>query len=841
MQTIRAWRTQTLVLTALSAAMLGAEPHPGVRVLETRCAGCHSSKHKQSGLDVTTRAMLVRGGDRGPAIEPGKGKDSFLYKVAAHTAEPHMPHKMPRLPDADIAAIEAWINAGAPMGEAIAAAGPKAEHPGLKHWAYQKPVRPAVPRGSGSANPVDAFLGEGYRQQKLTPMPDADRRTLLRRLYLDIAGVPPTREEMASFLRDTKPDAYERAVDRLLADPRYGERWGRHWMDVWRYSDWYGYRRTNEVRNSARHIWRWRDWIVESLNQDKGYDRMIAEMLAGDEIAPTDPQILRATGYLARSYSRFDRHGWMQDAVDHTAMGFLGITLKCARCHDHKYDPLSQEEYYRFRAFFEPYQVRTDRVPGQLDTDKDGLARIFEEDPKAKTFLLIRGDVQNPDRENPLEPGLPAVFGKATVRSEAVTLPVGSYYPDSRAFVHTDLVAKAKADIEAAEKELREAKDESSARVAAKSLAAAKAYLPALEARIAADRARYAATPDPKADELIAAARKAERAAGVLKADENLLRAQLEMSAALAAQPANEKRVSEAKRKLAAATEALDLPAEGYTPIGQTYPERSSGRRLALAQWIGSRDNPLTARVAVNHIWLRHFGKAIVPTVADFGVNGKPPSHPQLLDWLAVELMESGWSMKRIHRLILTSKAYRMRSTASDEDHPNAKIDPDNRYVWRMNPRRMEAEAVRDSILQVAGTLDGAQGGPPVDGTKAMESRRRSIYIEHTPDVPVIFLKAFDSASPVECYERTESVVPHQALALTNSQLSREQAGQLAKRLSDSGQQPEQFAALAFETILGRPAKAAEMEAARRFLRSPEDREDFVHVLLNHNDFVTIR
>ena len=333
-------------------------------------------------------------------------------------------------------------------------------------------------------------------------------------------------------------------------------------------------------------------------------------------------------------------------------------------------------------------------------------------------------------------------------------------------------------------------------------------------------------------------ARKLERAAGVLKADENLLRAQIELSAALTAQPASEKRVTEAKKKLTAATEALTLPAEGYTPIGKSYPEFSSGRRLALAQWIASRDNPLTARVAVNHIWLRHFGSALVPTVADFGRNGKPATHPQLLDFLAAELMEGGWSMKRLHRLILTSQSYRMRST---HDAANAKIDPDNRYLWRMNSRRMEAEAVRDSMLQVAGQLDAAMGGADIPAEKAGESRRRSIYLQHTPDLPVQFLKTFDSANPAECYERNESVVPHQALALANSDFSREQAKALAQRLADSGQRPEQFAAAAFEAILGRPPVTAELAAAVKFLRTEADREDFVHVLLNHNDFVTVR
>ena len=815
-------------LLLIAPVMLAAAKPPALALLENRCAGCHNATARKSGLDVTTRATLLRGGDRGPGVVPGKSAESLVYKSASHTIEPAMPYQMAKLTDAELAQLASWIDSGAPFENTITTLTMPAE--ALRHWAFQKPVRPTVPRAA--ANPVDFFLAAERTGHGLTAAPEADPRTLVRRLYLDLAGMPPTRDELHAAL--TMP--HEKLVDRLLADPRYGERWGRHWMDVWRYSDWYGYRRSNEVRNSARHIWRWRDWIVESLNSDKGYDRMIVEMLAGDEVAPTDPQVVRATGFLARNYSRFDRHGWMQDAVDHTAQAFLGVTLKCARCHDHKYDPFSQEEYYRFRAFFEPYEVRTDRVPGELDAEKDGLARIFDAEPSAKTWLLIRGDIASPDKEHPLEPVTPASLGGAGLKVAKVALPVESYAPDHRAFVHADLVKQAQADIEKAEMALKEAKDENAARVAAKTLAAAKAFLPALEARIAADQALHAKSAGQ--DALIEKARKAERAAGVLKADESLLRAQIELTAALAATPANEKRVTEAKKKLTAATESLTLPPEGHTPIGKSYPEHSSGRRLALAQWITQRDNPLTARVAVNHIWLRHFGTALVPTVTDFGRNGKPATHPQLLDWLATELMESGWSMKRIHRLIVTSKAYRMRSTTNEA---NAKLDPDNRYLWRMNSRRMEAEAVRDSVLQAAGTLDLAMGGADIAAGQASQSRRRSLYLQHSPDAPVQFLKTFDSANQAECYERTETVVPHQALALANSEFSREQAKALTKRLADAGQQPAQFVAAAFESVLGRPPAAAELAAASKFLRTDADREDLVHVLLNHNDFVTIR
>ena len=854
-------------------AALGEQPR-AVAILEQRCAACHSGKTKQSGLDLSSRELALRGGDRGPAIVPGNSRESLLYRVLAHSVKPHMPFQAPKLENSELAAIAEWIDAGALWEILVQARADKENTDRQDHWAFQNPKSlsaPAVRNQAWVRNPIDAFIAAGHEKRSLTPMAEGDKRTLLRRVYLDLIGLPPTREELERFLADTTAGAYENTVDRLLADPRYGERWGRHWMDVWRYSDWYGWRKGNDVRNSHKFLWRWRDWIVESLNEDKGYDRMIVEMIAGDEVAPGDPGTVRATGYLARNYAKYDRDGWMQDAVDHTTMAFLGVTVKCARCHDHKYDGISQEDYYRFRAIFEPYEVRIDRVRGEPDTDKNGLSRVFDAALDRPTYLLIRGDVQNPDKSHVLTPASPPLLGGALGTIEPVTLPIEAFYPDHRPFVHEDLLAKAKADIERADAELRKqsealaaveqelansalkagfdklrtARDKLS--LAEKALAAAKAHLPALEARIAADRARYAEPPDPKYEELADAARKAERAAGILKAAENVFRAQMDFEEAM--KPSEEgkpgapsdKKIAEAQKKLAAAQAALKQMPEGYTHVGTVYPNKSTGRRTALARWIASKENPLTARVAINHMWLRHFGAPLVPTVFDFGKNGRPPSHPELLDWLATKFMDSGWSMKAIHRLMVTSATYRMRSTSGETQHANAKADPENQYLWRMNPRRMEAEAVRDSILYVAGQLDPAMGGPEIDETKGFESRRRSIYFSHSPDTQMEFLKMFDAPNPVECYVRNESVVPQQALALVNSELSEKQARALADRLSG---QAGDFAGLAFETILGRPPSADERTAAERFLAAqsePRARAGLAHVLFNHNDFVTIR
>ena len=383
-------------------------------VFEAKCLGCHAGNGKRAGLDLSSREALMRGGDDGAVVVPGKADSSLLMKRLRHEVQPGMPFQSAKLPDDVIARIADWINAGAPYSDKPLQASGEAKT-AKTHWAFQRPVRPAVPAVKNAAwvrNPIDAFIVAEYDKRGLKPLDQAEKRVLLRRVYVDLIGLPPTPKEMQAFLADSSPNAYEKVVDQLLADPRYGERWGRHWMDVWRYSDPDGY--AGRVDYSQKHIWQWRDWIVESLNKDKGYDRMVTEMLAGDELSPTDPDTLRATGYLVRSWYRFNRHSWLQDTVDQTATAFLGVTLRCARCHEHKYDPIQQEEYYRFRAFFEPYDVRIDQVAGEIDPNKNGLPRTFDAEPReakpdednpgvllpsifGETRRLIRGDEASPD------------------------------------------------------------------------------------------------------------------------------------------------------------------------------------------------------------------------------------------------------------------------------------------------------------------------------------------------------------------------------------------------------------------------------------------------------------
>jgi hypothetical protein len=681
---------------------------------------------------------------------------------------------------------------------------------------FEAVKQPAVPKVKNKAwvrNSVDAFVAEQHVSRNLKPRPEASKEILLRRAYLDLIGLSPTPTEIEAFLNDTSPKAYEKVVDQLLADERYGERWGRHWLDIWRYSDWAGWSGGNQIRDSKPHIWRWRDWTIEALNKDKPYDQMIVEMLAADELAPNDTNALRATGFLVRNYKMLSREQWLEDTVKHTSQAFLGVTMGCAKCHNHMVDPISQKEYYQFRAIFEPHQVRTDRIPGQTDTAKDGLVRAYDVGTNPPTYFFVRGDERKPETNRVMQPGVPKSL-KDAFEVMPVILPRTAAFPDNRKFVIADQLRESEAAIEAAQKE--EKHTDLKVHIAK---AKHEAFLTLLEheSKPSTDLAKKAVS--------------IQRRIAVLEAKLKLEQTEKE----------DEKKKAQTKFEEAEKLAAAEPDTKFKPRSSETYPEFSTGRRLALAKWIARRDNPLTARVAMNHIWLRHFGQAIVGTPADFGFNGKPPTDPALLDWLAAEFMKRNWSMKEMHRLIVTSSTYRMSSTL---DLANAKIDPDNFYLWRMPSRRMEGELVRDNLLHVAGDLDVTMGGPEIDHAKGLSSKRRSIYLRIAAEKEVEFLKIFDGPSVTECYIRRPSVVPQQALALANSELALGEAKSLASRLDNAGD----FVEAAYRRILARAPKAEERQLCVEFLAaeakksSPQRaRQNLVLVLFNHNDFVTIR
>ncbi len=715
---------------------------------------------------------------------------------------------------------------------------------------FERVDRPTVPVLRDPVtirNPIDAFIAFEQEPRGLTPRAEASRPVVLRRLYLDLTGLPPTPDELHAFLADEAPDAYETVVDRLLASPRYGERWGRHWMDVWRYSDWAGW--GQQVRDSQPHIWHWRDWIVESLNRDKPYDRMVVEMLAADEDRPEDLDALRATGYLARNFKLLSREKWMQDVVDHTGQAFLGVTIGCARCHDHMYDPILQKEYYQVRAIFEPHQVRMDLVPGVLDTKKDGIPRAYDAQPDAKTMLFVRGDDRYPTGD-PLAPGVPESMG-GSLDVKPVPLPLAAIAPARRKdVIRAEIVAllEALGRAEAAfeEESERSSPDPDAIERAQRDQALARAQL---VARYAVERAEELVDQGKKGSkewtEAAESATAAQRELAVAQASRAAAAARLSRRQSAPAKRAEaDKALADALKALAQAQDAARQPAStAYTgPPRTTYPATSTGRRLAFARWIADESNPLTARVAVNHIWGRHFGRAIVPTVNDFGRNGQPPSHPALLDWLAAELMDRDWSMKAIHRLIVTSATYRQDSRPDPADLAR---DPDDVFLWRWTPRRAEAEVVRDCVFAVAGALDSTPGGPDIDHQSGLTVPRRSIYFQHAAEKQMEFLQIFDAAGVTECYRRKESILPQQALALANSELSLRMARRLARTLSDrAGPDSSGFVTAAFERVLSRPPTDAERAECLRYLGqnpTPRRYESLVHVLFNHHDFVTIR
>lgn len=824
-----------------------------------------------------------------------------------------------------------------------------------EHWAFRPPSRPAVPpipdrqfsarNGSSaqvSVNPIDAFVLHEWARHDLTPTSSASKETLLRRVYLDLIGLPPTREELLAFVADPSPEAYERVVDRLLASRQHAERWARHWMDIWRYADWYGRRHVPDVWNSAPQVWRWRDWLVRSLAADQGYDRMITEMLAADELSPVDDHARAATGYLVRNWYALNPNQWMRDIVEHTGKAFLGLTFNCAHCHDHKADPITQRDYFQFRAFFEPLQVRQDWVAGEPDpgpfqkydysvTRKvvtNGLVSVFDENLEAKTFVYLRGDERNlPEGKPTVRPAMPAFLNGDVLKVNPVDLPATVRYPGLKPFIREAERTKREQALATARQALTNAttaRDEAQAKFAraeatnslamrvqasaellsaaltfaerSNQLAIALADLESLRARIAADDASFkgrsldlnrsdtAGGPgESTITHLAAAASRAERRVALLRAEARLGEAEsavalLESEQTLAAarrrlEAGGDKKEDEDKRAAAlkkarerlelarkdsaTARLALETNRTDYTPLSPQYPAQSSGRRRALALWLVSTENPLTARVAVNHIWARHFHAPLVASVFDFGRNGSRPTHPGLLDWLAVEFMEHGWSMKHLHRLIVTSRAYRQSSAMPDPGMAtaNQQRDPSNRYLWRMNRGQMEAETLRDSLLHLSGELDLTPVGYPLPNTESDRRHHRSLYFECFPEPNGASALAglFDAPNPIECYRRTQTIVPQQALALANSKLSDERSRALSRRLAAglanaTGSDSAAFITAAYEQILTRPPTAAEVAACQGFLTRQAEAESvelarvgLVRVLFNHNDFVSIR
>ncbi len=847
---------QILLITLLPCGMAhAAEPTPDpeaiklfeskVRpVLVARCLKCHGEAQQKGQLRLDSREAVMKGGESGEVVVSGKPGDSLLIEAINRTGL-EMPPDAP-LKENEIAALTEWVRRGLPWptvdgkSRTLEPGGKGITEADKQYWAFQPIKDPGVPNFKSQIsnlkseiangpylirNPIDNFIAARLAADGFTPAPEADRRTLIRRLTFDLTGLPPTPIEIAEFENDTRDDAYERLVDRLLDSPAYGERWARHWLDLVRYAESDGYRKDDY----RPHAWRYRDYVVRSFQTDKPFDRFVQEQIAGDEIDPDNPDALAATGYLRLSLyeynqrdARTQRNEILNDITDVTGDVFLGFGMGCARCHDHKFDPILQKDYFRLRAFFAgilPQDAQPLATKAEIEAHQGELSQW-----EAKT-ADIRAQLAELEKPHFAKLKASAIFKfPAEIQTILKTDDVSTLSPLDRQlyelayrqvqYEYDQISAKLKDDSKKKWDELR---------------AELKKY----------DDLKPAALP-----------------IGYAVADVGPI-------APPTVIPGDKSETDIVPGPLS----VLDDSPTKIVPLA-TAPN-SSGRRAELARWLTSHENPLTPRVMVNRIWQYHFGKGLVATSSDFGRLGETPSHPELLDWLASRFVGQAfqpdpnaratsngvrleslaykpWSFKSLHRLIVTSATFRRSAT-----HPNAEQqqlkDPSNRLLWRANIRRLDAEQIRDSMLLVSGKLDTKSGGPSVPASKP----RRSIFTEQRRNSPDPLLDVFDSADGFSSTpERNVTTTPTQALLMINSKDSLARAAEFARRVkSESGDDRESQIALAYRLAFGRDVTEAELNTALDFFNRQAARNaaaassvlsDFCHVLLNSNEFLYV-
>jgi hypothetical protein len=963
--------------------------------LRQRCVACHDPVKHRGGLDLTTRTGLRDGSMNGPVVVAGDAGKSLLVRVVSGPS-PRMPKTGAKLSAAEVDAVRHWVDAGAPWPDGVTLT--KTPAPTGGDWWSLKPLnRPAVPTpkaGRGVRNSIDAFVRAALDAKGLTPSPEADRVTFLRRVTFDLHGLPPTPEEIDAFVSDTRPDARERVIDRLLASPRYGERWGRHWLDVVHYGDTHGYDK-DKRRDFA---WRYRDYVIRAFNADKPYDRFIKEQLAGDVLYPGDLDGVTATGFIAAGPWDFVGHVELRegtvdkektrsldrdDMVTTTATTFLSLTVGCARCHDHKFDPIPQRDYYRLQAVFAgvdrgdrssplgpaelAHKARLDAETDRLQKHRSELlareaavsspelARIDRElsDARASLAALAPSPSAGPSPTNgyhsgimgsadsvkwvqvdlgkqlPLDevrliparptdfadtPGFgfpvrfrveaadtaefhsPRVLADYTaadypnpgdepvrVRAAGVTARfvrvtatrlwrrTGDYVfalaemqvDSGGANVAAGKTVTARDSIEAGRWSVRNLVDGFTSRsklpdtTDAKAAAAFRARLDLRERVRSLEAARKA-----KADEVLGGAWREdlERTESRLKAVAAEAQALADRAKVYAVRSLRPRPIHvlqrgdvEQPRALVSAGGLACVPGPD-ADFKLPNADDEGSRRAALAAWIADRDNPLTWRSAVNRVWHYHFGRGIVDTPGDFGRNGSLPTHPELLDWLACEFRDGGGSLKKLHRLILTSAAYGQSSAYVPAA---AKIDADNRYLWRMNRTRLDAESVRDTVLSVSGKLDLTAGGPgfelfrfkddhsPIYDHTALEkihdpaTYRRTVYRFTVRSVPNPLLDTLDCADPnINTPVRNTTLTALQALALLNDPFLVRQSEYFAQRVRGAGELPAQIDA-AYRLALGRRPTADERAALAAYA-SKHGLANACRVLFNLNEFVFV-
>jgi Protein of unknown function (DUF1553)/Protein of unknown function (DUF1549)/Planctomycete cytochrome C len=833
-------------------------------ILQGSCEACHGELHV-SGFDLRTRDGALKGGDHGAAIVPGSADQSRLYRRIAGLEPPSMPMNGSALTAQQVAAIKTWIDQGAhwdsteavpaaaqPQRAAALAALENAQIPAAarNYWAFKLPVQAAVPEIAGFDNPIDRFL-ERVRQEKgLTAAPPADRRTLVRRAYLDLIGLPPSPAEADAFVADTAPGAWQRLIDKLLASPHYGERWGRHWLDVARYADSSGFEQDYDRPNA----WRYRDYVIRSFNQDKPYDVFLKEQFAGDELDARSDETMIATGFLRAgprvAFREKDnperRYEYLDDLIATMGRGVLGLTVQCARCHNHKFDPIPQKDYYSLVATFFGYVETTYPLVPRAEAEayekalKDVEAR---QAPLKAEIKKIEAPYQERLRQEAYKQ-FPENVQRAIAKPESERTP-GEQLLAQQVIGQVNVARSVDKVLRPEETARKKALTD---QIAALDKEKPK---PIPMAEIVTD-GDYRFAPDGAGDEVIGCPKcRVTDAAGGSFLHQGPGRYEAPPSFFLIRGDANS-RGSVMKPGFVTAATYGNPPTEVPPADGRT-----SGRRRALAEWLASAQNPLTARVMVNRIWHHHFGRGIVATLDNFGKMGEPPTHPELLDYLALEFVNRGWGIKQMHRLIMSSQAYQMASAFDDAG--DREKDPQNHYLWRFRAQRLDAEIVRDSILAAGGAIDPAVGGPPVFPPLAKEvlasvstgiwkeqqdeaTWRRSVYVYRRRGLVFPMFQVFDVPEQnITAGARNVSTVPTQALMLLNDPFVLRQAGMFADRVrKEAGEDPARQIDLAYRIALTRPPTGAELQVAVHAMKT-HTLGDLTDVLFNLNEFVYIR
>ncbi len=779
-------------------------------ILVENCQKCHASEKQSGELRLDSRDHLMVGGDSGPTVVPGKPEESLLIEAVKYESFEMPPSG--KLKDAEIDALTEWVRIGAPWpkehgssqgGPALRQNRDKISDEDRAWWAFQPvqdPPVPEIPGDTWSRNQVDRFLLARMQGEGLTPAPEADRATLIRRLYFDLIGLPPKPEEIEAFVQDERPEAYELLVDRLLASPHYGERWARHWLDVVRYAESDGYRQ-DAYRPLA---WPYRDYVVRSFNADKAYTQFVREQLAGDEIPGGDADAIVATGFLRLGmyeYNQRDVKGqWsllLNEITDITADTFLGLGMGCARCHDHKFDPILQKDYFRLQAFFTPLSMRDDMLAANHTEISEYNRKLAAWEEKTADIRRQLDEIEEPHRKaaaaGPLrlfpEDCQEFLYKKPEERTPYQEQIFQLAYRQAAGAVKgVDFNKKLKGEELERWKKLKE-------ELAKFDGEKPKALPVAYGATDVGPQAPPTTVPNK--------ARMGEIEPGVLTLfDPN----------------------------------PMEIPP---SPNSQT-----TGRRTALSAWITDPANPLTPRVMVNRIWQHHFGRGLAESPSDFGRLGQAPTHPELLDWLAMEFIDHGWCVKHMHRLIVTSSAYRQASHGP-ELVASIQNDPNNKWLARMTVRRLAAEQVRDAALVVTDELDPRLGGEGAD-----KIARRSIYLKVIRNKRDVFLDVFDvpdgmASMPI----RNVTTTPTQALMMINGPFmlyrSKILAGRVEKAAKGSENPIEAKVNEVYRLTLGRKPSSEELDLASTFLEEGEGKPnerlaDLCHVLLNSNEFLYV-